>query len=85
MVLRGEVGSQLCHAREMQSAIGEHIEEDGMLPCRSRGGNAEIGLGLGEVEPLRAVGEHRRRGFAGVEPTRVYLADVGDEIGFVAT
>ena len=29
--------------------------------------------------------EHRRRGFTGVEPAPVDLADVSDEVGLVAT
>jgi len=36
------------------------------------------------VEPLGAVGEHRRRGFAGVEPAFLDFADVGDEVGLDA-
>ena len=50
-----------------------------------RAGDAEVGLGLGEVEGLGAVGEHRGRGFAGVEPAPVDLAEVSDEVGLVAT
>ena len=56
-----------------------------MLSRGAGGGDAEVGLGLGEVEDLGAVREHRWRGFAGVEPTPVDLADVSDEVGLVAT
>ena len=55
---------------------------------RSRGaggGDPEVGLGLGEVEDLGAVLEHRGRGFAGVETAPVDLANVRDEVGLVAT
>ena len=56
-----------------------------MLPRRAGGGDPEVGLGLGEVEDLGAVREHRGRGFAGVEPAPVDLANVTDEIGLVTT
>ena len=55
-----------------------------MLPCGARGRDAQVRLELGEVEHLRAVGEHRGRGLAGVEPARVHFPDVGDEIGLDA-
>ena len=56
-----------------------------MLSRGAGGGDPEVGLGLGEVEDLSTVPEHRGRGFAGVEPAPVDLADVSDEVGFVAT
>ena len=56
-----------------------------MLSRGAGGGDPEVGLGLGEVEDLGAVPEHRGRGFAGVEPAPVDLADVSDEVGLVAT
>ena len=56
-----------------------------MLSRGSCGGDAEVGLGLGEMEDLSTVPEHRGRGFAGVEPPPVDLADVSDEVGLVAT
>jgi len=56
-----------------------------MLSRGAGGGDPEVGLGLGEVEDLGTVHEHRGRGFAGVEPAPVDLADVRDEVGLVAT
>ena len=56
-----------------------------MLSRGAGGGDPEVGLGLGEVEDLGAVREHRGRGFAGVEAAPVGLADVSDEVGIVAT
>ncbi len=56
-----------------------------MLSRGAGGGDAEIGLGLGEVEDVGAPREHRGRGFAGVQPSSVDLADVSDEVGLVAT
>jgi len=48
---------------------------------RTRDSNAQVGFGLGEVKPLRAVGKHGRRGLAGVQPTRIHLGAVGHEVG----
>ena len=56
-----------------------------MLSRGASGGDAEVGLGLGEVEDLGAVPEHRGRGFPGEEPAPVDLANVSDEVGLVAT
>ena len=53
-----------------------------MLPCGASGGDAQVRLELGEVQHLRAVGEHRGRGLAGIEPARIHFPDEGDEIGF---
>ena len=46
--------------------------------------DAPVGLGLGEVERLHAVDEHRGEGASGVELSLVDLADVGDEVGLGA-
>ncbi len=84
-VVGGEVRGELGDGGEVEPPVGEHGEEDRVLARRPGGGDAQVGLGLGEVEPLGAVGEHGRRGLAGVEPACVDLADVGDEVGFVAS
>jgi len=34
------------------------------------------------VQDVRAVGEHRRKGLPGIEPSLVHLGDVGDDVGF---
>jgi hypothetical protein len=65
----------------VEPPVGEHLEQHGVLPSGAGGGDAQVGLGLGEVEALREIGEHRRRGLAGVEAARVDLADVDDEVG----
>ena len=55
-----------------------------MLSRRTGGRNAEIGLGLREVQGVRAVREHRRKRLAGIEPSLVHLGDVGDNVGLDA-
>ena len=56
-----------------------------MLPGGAGGGDAQIGFGFREMEHLGRVGEHRRRGRAGVQTTRVDLGDVCDEVGLDAS
>jgi hypothetical protein len=80
-VLGGEVRSDLRDRAEVQSAVGQHRQENGMLARGASCSNAEAGLGLREVEPLGAVDEHRSSSLSSVEPTPVDLADVGHDIG----
>jgi hypothetical protein len=82
--LRGEERRQLGDSAEVEPAVGEHGQEHRVLPRGSRRGDPQIGLGLREVEDLRAVGEHRGSGVAGIEPSLVHLGDVGDEIALDA-
>ena len=84
-VVGGEVRGELGDGGEVEPPVGEHGEEDRVLARRPGGGDAQVGFGLGEVEPLGAVGEHGRRGLAGVEPACIGLGDVRDEFGFVAS
>jgi hypothetical protein len=42
----------------VQTAVLEHGEEEGVLARGARDVDAQIGLGLGEVKDLGAVGEH---------------------------
>ncbi len=78
-------GASFAMAVRCSSAVGQHAQKEGMLSRGARGGDPEVGLGLGEVKDLGAVHEHRGGGFAGVEPAPVDLANVGDEGGLVAT
>ena len=84
-VVGGEVRGELGDGGEVEPPVGEHGEEDRVLARRPGGGDAQVGFGLGEVEPLGAVGVHGGRGLAGVEPACVDFADVSDEVGFVAS
>jgi hypothetical protein len=83
-VLAGEVRSQLVDCRQVKTAIRLHGQEHRMQPRRPGCRNAEIGLGLGEVQDVHAVGEHRREGLAGKEPSLLHLRDVGDDVGLDA-
>ena len=83
-VLRRQVRCQLRDAGQVKPPVGQHGQEHRVLsrrPCRR---DAQVGFGLREVKDLRAPGEHRGRGLAGVEPARVHLADVGNEVGLAA-
>ena len=80
-VLAREVRGQQGDRRQVKTAIGQHGQEHRMLPRRAGRGDAEIGLGLREVQDLHAVDEHRRKGLAGKEPSLVHLGDVRDDVG----
>ena len=51
-----------------------------MLSRGAASGDPEVGLGVREVEGLGTVHKHRGRGFPGVEPASVDLANVSDEL-----
>ncbi len=67
---------------QVHPAVAEHVEQDGKAPRSAGGCDAQVGLGLREVEPLGAPGECRRGRLAGKEAAHVHFADVGDEVGF---
>jgi hypothetical protein len=71
-VLQGQVRRQLGDGGQVQPPVGQQGQEEGMLPRGAGGGDPDVGLGLGKVEELGAVREHRGRGFAGVEPAPVW-------------
>jgi hypothetical protein len=68
----------------MQAAIREHRQQPRVLASGAGDRDAQVRLGLGEVEPLGAVDEHRRAGLADVELAPVDLAEVSDEVGLDA-
>jgi hypothetical protein len=83
-VLSREVRHEPDETAQVQTPVPEHREQCGVAPRGAGDRDARIGLGLREVEPFGAVGEHRGRGLTGVEAARLDLADVGDEIGLDA-
>ena len=84
-VLERQVRRELDHAAEVQAAVREHREKDGVLARRARRGDAQVGFRLGEVEHLGAVGEQRRRRRAHVEAPLVHLGEVRDDVGLVSS
>jgi hypothetical protein len=83
-VLPREVRRERGDPGQMETTVREHREERRVLPSRPGDGGPQIGLGLGEVEDVRAVDEHRGGGFAGVEVSSLHLTDVRDEVGLDA-
>jgi hypothetical protein len=63
----------------MEPTVGEHLQEHGVLTSSLGRGDAQVGLGLGEVKDVHAIDEHREGGIAGVETSNLDLGDVGDE------
>lgn len=68
----------------MEAAVSQHLEQDGMLARPSGHADPQIGLGLGEVQPLAAVREDRGAGVLPVQAAGVDLSDVGDEVSLDA-
>jgi hypothetical protein len=83
-VLRCEVRGDLGDAGEMEPTVREHLQEHGVLTSRPGCGDAEVGLGLGEVKDVHAIDEHRGGGLAGIETSSLDLGDMGDEVGLGA-
>jgi hypothetical protein len=79
-ILPRQVRRQLGDAAEVQTAVGEHREKDGMLACGARRHDPQVGFRLREMEDVDAVAEHRRRRRACIEASPIDLADVGDEV-----
>jgi hypothetical protein len=65
----------------MEPAVREHREETRVLASGPGDVDPQVGLVLREVKDVRAVHEHRRSGEAGIEPARLRLSDVADEVG----
>ena len=83
-VLPGETGSELGDSGQVEATVTQHHQEHRVLPRGTCHGDAQIGFRLGEVQDVGAVGEHRGRSLAGIEPSLVHLGDVSDEVGLDA-
>jgi hypothetical protein len=66
---------------QMQLARGEPGHQRRVLPRGPRHRDAQVRLGLGQVQDAGRVHEHRGRGRAQVEAPRIHLAQVRDELG----
>jgi hypothetical protein len=83
-VRRLQDGDDQSHRGEVNAAVAEPVEQ-AIEPSRRAGdGDAPVGLGLGEMERLGAVSEHRGKGTLGEESARLDLADVSYEVGLDA-
>ena len=83
-ILGGQVRSEQSNSRQVKTAVGQEAQEHRMLARGSSHRDAQVGLGLGQVQDVRAVREHRRRGFASKEPASVHFRDVLDDLGLDA-
>jgi hypothetical protein len=79
-ILGREVRSQQRDPAQVKPPVTEHRQDHRMLPRGPGDGDAQVGLGLREVQGPRAVGEHRREGLTGVEASLVRLGDVGHQV-----
>ena len=83
-ILGGQVRSEQSHSRQVKTAFGQVAPEHWMPARGSSHRDAQVGLGLGQVQDVRAVRKHRRRGFASKEPASVHFRDVLDDLGLDA-
>jgi hypothetical protein len=83
-VLRSQERREPRQPAQVEPAVSEPVEQRRELAGRAGDRDAAVGLGLREVQVLRAVREHRGERLPGLEPSLVDLADVSDEIGLDA-
>jgi hypothetical protein len=69
------------YAAQVKTAIAQHRQEHRVFPRRPSHGDAEICFGLGKVQYLGAVGEHRGTSLTGIEPSVVHFTDVRYQVG----
>jgi hypothetical protein len=65
---------------QVEPTVREHLEQHGMAVRGASRGDAQVSLGLRQVQPLGAEGEHRRARLPRIEPPAVDLSDMEDEI-----
>ena len=79
-ILCREVRCEQGDRAQVKAPVAEHRQEHRVLARGAGDGDAQVGLTLREMESLRAVGEHGRERFTGVEASLVRLGNVGDEV-----
>jgi len=84
LTLVSEVLREESDSAQVKTALFEHHQDRREPPRGSPHLDAQVGLGLGEMKNLGAVGEPRRTGVLRVEPATIDSADVSDELRFDA-
>jgi hypothetical protein len=79
-----QVGSDQARRREMQLATPQRDQEIGEPSSSPRDRDSFVRDAFCEVQHVNAVVEHRGAGLLEIEPTRVDLAEVRDELGLEA-
>jgi hypothetical protein len=80
-VVASQMRSEPRDPAQMQPAIGQHLEQRGILPRRPRDRDAQVGLVLPQMENPPAVLEHRRARLPRVKPPDLHFSDVGHDLG----
>ena len=75
------MGSNQARAREMKVPLLERRQNDRKLPSRPRDRDSFVRDTFGEVEHVDAIIEHRGARLLEVEPPRIDLPQMGDELG----
>jgi hypothetical protein len=66
-------------SRDMQTAVGQHGEQQGVFTRGASDRDAEVGLLFGQVQDLGAVREHRWSRLPRIQTARVDLGDMSDQ------
>ena len=80
MVLGGQKTRQQPHRRDRQRPVDELLEDLGKQPRRSCCLDPVVSRILGQAENVAAIGKERRFARAQIEPPRVELRQMGDEL-----
>jgi hypothetical protein len=80
MVLCGQKTRQQRHRRDRQRSVDELLEDPGKQPTRARRLDPVVRGVVGQAEGVAAVLEERRMARTQVEPPRVELREMGDEL-----
>jgi hypothetical protein len=79
-----QAGSDQARRREMQVPTPQRDQKLRELPRRPRDCDSFVGDAFCEVQHANAVVEHRGAGLLEIEPPRIDLAEMGDELGLEA-
>jgi hypothetical protein len=76
----GELRREQTHSRQMKIALAQRRQEFRIPPRRAHRRDPLVGNRFRKAQYAHAVGEHRRARFAEVEPPRIDLREVLDQI-----
>jgi hypothetical protein len=79
-ILNREVRGDERDGRQVQGTTRDRLEEDREFPRSACGFDSAVSCMLRQVQYLRAVGEQRRATLAEIQPPRIYLREVRDEL-----
>jgi hypothetical protein len=76
-----ELRREQAHARHVQLSSAHGLQKLGVSPPRAGCRDALVGDRFGEVQRTHAPSEHRGERLAQIQATRIYLTEMGKQIG----